>query len=65
MKPGRPFITLLLLIFTGALQAQPFDFIFANGTVVDGVLVLDNEKPTEKLPGAIIKATETWPLADR
>ena len=28
--------------------------------MVNGVLVLDNEKPTGKLPGAIIKATQAW-----
>jgi N-acyl-D-amino-acid deacylase len=28
--------------------------------MVNGVLVLDNEKPTGKLPGAIIDATQAW-----
>jgi hypothetical protein len=28
--------------------------------MVNGVFVLDDEKPTGKLPGAIIKATQAW-----
>jgi len=28
--------------------------------MVNGVLVLDNEKPTGKFPGAIINATQAW-----